>query len=221
MDDNPFFIFNLEDFRKNHVRTLGKFTKNDFDIEKIVDEAGHLKLQGQVRAALAREFEDPSDDFVKLIASRVHDGRVTSNIKDSLKSIIVASLNAVIVDRVHDRLNSALNASNPSDFDESHESPSEIETTQDEIDGFNIVRAIAGRKVDPSRIVMRDAKSYCAILLDDNNRKTIARMHFNSASVRYFGTFVDKSEAKHPVSDPIAIYQFEQEILARISELGG
>ncbi len=37
-----------------------------------------------------------------------------------------------------------------------------------EIDGFNIVRAICSKFVAPERVVMRDAKSYCAILLDDN-----------------------------------------------------
>lgn len=27
---------------------------------------------------------------------------------------------------------------------------------------------------------MRDAKSYCSILIDDNNRKAICRLHFNN-----------------------------------------
>ena len=68
---------------------------------------------------------------------------------------------------------------------------------------------------------MRDAKSYCAILLDDNNRKTIARMHFNSPTARYFGTFVGKDETRHPVLEPVQIYQHDEAILARVAELGG
>ena len=66
---------------------------------------------------------------------------------------------------------------------------------------------------------MRDAKSYCAVLLDDNNRKTLARMHFNSATSRYFGTFEGKDETRHSVVEPIDIYAHEAAILKRIEEL--
>lgn len=78
---------------------------------------------------------------------------------------------------------------------------------------------VSGEKVDPKRIVMRDAKSYCAILLDDNNRKSIARLHFNSATARYFGTFEGKEETRHAVAGPLDIYGHEAAILKRIEEL--
>ncbi len=94
-------------------------------------------------------------------------------------------------------------------------------TSEEEVAGFNIVRAIAARVVDPKRIVMRDAKSYCAILLDDNIRKPIARLHFNSLTARYFGTFTAKEEKREAVSDPIDIYKHETAILQRIAELAG
>lgn len=40
----------------------------------------------------------------------------------------------------------------------------------------------------PARVVQRDAKSYFAVLLDDNNRKPIARLHFNRGQ-KYLGVF--------------------------------
>jgi hypothetical protein len=43
-----------------------------------------------------------------------------------------------------------------------------------------------------SQVVQRDAKSYMAVLLDDNNRKPIARLYFNRKQ-KYIGIFdVDK-----------------------------
>ena len=69
--------------------------------------------------------------------------------------------------------------------------------------------------------MIRDSKSYCAILLDDNNRKTLARLHFNSPTTRYVGTFTDKDETRHAVAALIDIYKLEDQILARIKELGG
>ena len=77
------------------------------------------------------------------------------------------------------------------------------------------------RHVDPKRVVIRDSKSYCAVLLDDNNRKTIARLHFNSPTTRYVGTFVGKAETRHAVSALTDIYQLETQIAARLKELAG
>ena len=87
----------------------------------------------------------------------------------------------------------------------------------------NQVREIeaAGFTVDPKRIILRDAKSYCAILLDDNNRKTIARMWFNGVTVKYFGTFSGKEEYRHQLPELTAIYQLAPQIEARLRELDG
>lgn len=92
-------------------------------------------------------------------------------------------------------------------------------TTPEEVSGFHIVQAIASRLVNPKRIILRDAKSYCAILLDDNNRKTIARLHFNSITTKYLGTFSDKDEERHLITELTDIYQFEKQICARLREL--
>lgn len=57
----------------------------------------------------------------------------------------------------------------------------DIETTVEETEGFMIVRAILRKTVPVNRVVMRDVQFYCGILLDDNNRKPICRLHFNSS----------------------------------------
>lgn len=64
------------------------------------------------------------------------------------------------------------------DVTEPTESDDGIVTTEEELEAHRIVKAIGSEVVDPSRITMRDAKSYCAILLNDNNRRTICRLHF-------------------------------------------
>ena len=222
MDAKPFFTLDMEAVKKGDIRTLENFTKGNFNIETIVVEAGNLKMQSLVAKELEKEFAEPSEEFIRLVANRVHEGRVTASIKESFKSLIVASINSLIREKVNERLNSALRASNPSEADDAPPATLESDgviTTQEEIDGFNIIRAIGSRAVDPSRIVMRDAKSYCAVLLDDNNRKTIARLHFNSPTARYLGTFSGKDETRHSVENPVDIYQFEKLIADRVKEL--
>jgi hypothetical protein len=222
MDDKPFFTLQLDAVRKHDLKTLEGFSKQSFDIDTIVSEAGNLKLQSLVYKELQTEFQEPSEDFIRIIAGRVYAGRVTSHVKDTFRTLIVNSVSSLIRDRVNERLNSALTATNPSEEPEEDGGVTEATlTTQEEVDGFNIVRAIASRLVDPSRVVMRDAKSYCAILLDDNNRKTVARLHFNSPTARYLGTFNGKEEVRESVVGPIDIYKHEAAILKRIEELAG
>jgi hypothetical protein len=220
MDDRPFFTFDLDNYRKSDLRSLAAFQRTDFDLDRIVSHAGTLKLQSEVLAELRREFAEPSDDFVRLIATRLHDGRLTESVRDRFKAAISNSISSLIRDGVQDRLESAINQGAPElEPIEVQESSDGIETTQDEIDGFNIIRAICASKVDPSRIVMRDAKSYCAVLLDDNNRRSIARMYFNSPTARYLGLFVEKDERRESVTGPVDIYKHGKAILARIDEL--
>lgn len=223
MDEKPFFTLNLDFTRKSDTRTLGAFAKGAFDIDRIVAEAGNLKMQSLVARELDKEFADPSDEFVRMIAGRVHNGRVTAAVKDNFKTLIAASVAALIRDRVNERLTSALNVSNPPEGEEDDEAApdgaQEIVTTPEEIDGFNIVRAIGAATVDPKRIVMRDQRSYCAILLDNNNRKTVARLHFNSPTARYLGCFTGREESRHPVGDPVDIYRFAADIQRRLREL--
>ncbi|MCX8475044.1 MAG: type I restriction endonuclease [Sphingomonas sp.] len=227
MDDKPFFVFSLDAMRRSDPATLERFTKAQFSIDAIVAEAGRLKLQSQVRIELEKEFASPSDELVRLIAGRVQNGRMTAAAKEQFGATLAHSIAALIHDRVNERLTSALNVANPApDMIEDGESDDMsagegIVTSEDEIGGFRIVQAICARHVDPKRIVIRDSKSYCAVLLDDNNRKSLARLHFNSPTTRYVGTFCGKDEARHPVSALTDVYKLERLIIQRLRELEG
>jgi hypothetical protein len=222
MDQKPFFILDLESVKKSDLKTLSGFTKGSFDIDQIVKEAGKLKMQSLVLKELQEEFAEPSEELIRLIGGRVHQGRMTAAIKDTFKSLIVNSFQSLVRDSVNERLTSALTATNSSEeTDEQVEDTGGIDTTEDEIEGFNIIRAIGAQKVDPKRIVMRDSKSYCAILLDDNNRKTIARLWFNSSTARHLGTFKGKEETRVGVEAPMDIYKHRKAIIARLDELAG
>jgi hypothetical protein len=67
-------------------------------------------------------------------------------------------------------------------------------TSPEEIEGLHIIRSILRGVVSSRRIVMRDAQSYCAILLDDNNRKPVCRLRFNNTDNLALGLFNDKKE---------------------------
>ena len=58
-------------------------------------------------------------------------------------------------------------------------SESKVVTTEDEIEGFQIVKAILREVISADRIAPRDTQSYFGVLLDDNNRKPLCRLHLN------------------------------------------
>lgn len=221
MDAKPFFTFALDHLKNADTKVLEKFTKSGFDIDQIVHEAGQLKLQHQIRKALEREFAEPSEEFVRLIASNVHEGRFTAAVLEQYRNLLTGTISAVIRDLVNERLSSALNASKG--VDDTPVAPitaeDDIVTTEEEIAGYRIIQAIGSRLIDPKRIVMRDAKSYCAVLIDDNNRKTLARLHFNGVTTKYVGTFSDKSEQRHLIADITDIYKLTEQVEARIQEI--
>jgi hypothetical protein len=225
MDDKPFFTFSMDAIKPTDIKTLEKFGKSGFDIEKIVQEAGNLKTQSLLRKELEKEFAEPSEEFIRMMAGRVHEGRVTPAVKENLGRMLGATIGLIIRDLVTDRLSNALNASTPVPAEVSDGSGERdvleegVVTTAEEISGFHIVQAIASKFVDPKRIIIRDAKSYCAILLDDNNRKTIARMHFNGLTTKYLGTFSGKEEQRNLIAELTQIYQFAPQIEARLREL--
>ena len=220
MDEKPFFTFNLDDYRKADIRHLSAFQKAEFDVERIVAQAGTLKLQSLVMGELKKEFAEPSEDFVRVIASRLHDGILTKPVREKYQAAISQAIGTIIRQGIDERLRNAMSSNDePAVVDAPTEKSDGVETTQVEIDGFNIIRAICSKAVSPERIVMRDAKSYCAVLLDDNNRRTVARMHFNSDTARYLGVFTGKDEERRAVSGPVDIFQHADALLARVTEL--
>ena len=81
-----------------------------------------------------------------------------------------------------------------------------VVTSDEEIEGFQIIRAIVCSEVAVRRVAARDTQTYFGVLLDDNNRKPIARLWFNR-SKRYLGVFDEnKMESRSPIDTPQDIY---------------
>lgn len=216
MDDAPFLEIDIRDLAKGDVRSLAKFQKDEFDADAAAEAAASMQMESDVIAALRSEMKEPSDEMVRLVASGVVDGRLTPGIKSAIRRHIPNAFNSIIRQKLDAKWTSAMS-------DEPEDDPasaSEIDTTPDEIEGYNIVRSIGSEVVAPERIVMRDSKSYCAVLLDDNNRKPIARLRFNSPTTKYLGVFdADKSEDLQSIESPVDIYGHKKAILARIKAM--
>jgi hypothetical protein len=84
-----------------------------------------------------------------------------------------------------------------------------------------IVKTILRQKTKANRIYYRDAQSYFAILLDDNNRKTICRLYLNGAK-RYIGTFDEqKKETKNEILTVDDIFNYAELLQKTIMNYDG
>jgi hypothetical protein len=218
MDEKPFLEFDMTHLKENTVHEITKFHKSNFDIEKIVDNASALKYTKEIKKQIAEQLQHPTSDFVKLFAGNVYSGRLTEKVMGEFTDLVSKAFTQTISDKVNDRLNSALNKEAEQQQEEAQE-PEEvnkIETTEEELEGFRIIVAILRRKLAVNRIIHRDTQSYFGILLDDNNRKPLCRLHLN-ASTKYLGIInQDKEETRHPIDSIDSIYEFEEQLLKTV-----
>lgn len=200
MDEKPFFEFNITDIKDNQIEELKKFHKSYFDIGNIQNTASELKYMNELKALIHGEFQAPGEGFVKHFTRQIYQGMLTAKVMDQFSGLTKKAIQQYINDLITERLKSALKKENEveealqeevSDMVSSRDS--RIETTQEEIEAFLIVKTILRQSIAHSRIVYRDAQSYFAVLLDDNNRKTICRLYLNGTK-RYIGTFDEQKK---------------------------
>ncbi|MGB6138182.1 MAG: type I restriction endonuclease [Shewanella sp.] len=218
MDEKPFLTLDLLNIDEHLVPELKKLTKSSFDVESIVSAAGELKYLNQIKKLLNEQFKEPEEEFIKFFAARAYDGVLTPKVKQQFAEITKKALRQFLSDSINDRLKSARGSEQVSKVDEEtlntqDDDKPKIITTNDEVEGFNIVKAILRQKVDATRIIARDTQSYFGVLLDDNNRKPLCRLHFN-AKQKYLGLFdVDKNETRHPIETIDQIFDFSEILL--------
>lgn len=219
MDEKPFLEVNLLEVNSAQIEELKKFHKTYFNVENILSSASELKYTSALKMVLSKEFTEPSPEFVKLLSKQIYEGMITPKLLEQFTSLVRRSISSYISDRISDRLKSALNSEtstvNKEIVNEEKEAididnNNGIVTTEEELEGFRIVKALLCGITDLSRIAHRDALSYFAILFDDNNRKPICRLYFNSSN-KYISTFdADKKETKHLIQSLDEIYNYRE-----------
>lgn len=223
MDSRPFLHLDLLGIDPYMLPELKKLTKDAFDLDSVIAAAEELQYVSSIKRELSAMLADVPEDFLRLLISHVYSGSITAKVRDLFSDLVPKAIAQFLNDRVNDRLKTALQGQGPAvgaapliTAEADQESPARetpaprtdesIETTAEELEGFRIVRAIVADRVAYGRVFVRDQKSYCAILLDDNNRKPICRLHFNRAQ-KYLGLFDEaKNETRIPIEAVEDIY---------------
>lgn len=220
MDAKPFLEFNLTNLKDNTIHEIAKFHKSSFDIDKIVSNASSLKYTKEIKKLISEELQSPTNEFVRLFANKTYSGRLTEKVMEEFKDLVHKAFKQTIGEKVSDRLNNALNKETEKQQTEiliEEKETVKIITTEEELEGYRIVVAILRRKITTNRIVHRDTQSYFGILLDDNNRKPLCRLHLNG-NKKYLGIFNEnKDETKELIETIDNIYDFEEQLLKTVA----
>jgi hypothetical protein len=226
MDQKPFFQFNITDIRDNQIEELKKFHKAYYDFNNIVNTASDLKYTSELRALLSAEFSNPGPEFVKHFARQVYPGAITAKVLEQFTNLTRKSIQQNISDLITERLKTALSKEDEATKEQEaieaeaiqlKDEENKIVTTEEEREAFLIIKTMLRQKFPAERISMRDAQSYCAILLDNNNRKTICRLYLNTTK-KCLGTFDEqKKEIKFDLSTLDDLFNFA-EVLAKTVE---
>lgn len=192
MDTKPYMEFTLADMDEALIPELRKLAKGKFDRDACLSAANELKYNREFKRILAEQMENPHEDFARFFIRQAYDGMITQQVRDRFTPVLVAAMNQFINDRINERLKNAMTQQQKPEVPEPimQESPAEekqasgIVTTPEEIEAWYIIKSLLVGVVDSKRVTMRDAQSYCAILLDDNNRKPLCRLHFNGKQWR-------------------------------------
>lgn len=224
MDSKPFFEFDMLDIEEPLVMELKKFSKSSFELNSLLTTASELKYMGEIRRILEEQMINPSDDFVKFFASQVYKGKITQQVKELFTRLTKNSYKQFINDKINDRLKSALADEETQPLDRTNQFEGKLEsietqdegpiTTEEEIEGYNLVKSILEGTVDTNRVFIRDTFSYCGVIFDDNNRKPVCRMYFNSPN-KMIGLFdTDKTEEKVKIDNIKDINNYSDKLKA-------
>lgn len=196
MDSSPFFEFNILELKDSSLHELAKFKKSSFDLESIFTTASELKYLNKLKGYLNEQWDTPSEEFIKFMVSQIYEGFKTKNTIVKFEPIIKKAFKQFINELVNDKLNAALKTTN-SDNDAQKEAAAttetvikspkkdeepKITTTEQEIEGYAIVKILIKDTIAEDRISYRDNLSYFNILIDNNIRKWVCRLGFNSTN---------------------------------------
>ena len=226
MDETPFMTLNLRELDEEGVKELHRLRYGALDLDGMVDAALELSYLNGMRTALERQLTAPDDELVKWLAREVYNGKLTKKIQAEFAERARKAFRSLINERVNEIIRRAAEFDQSDDAvvepeaDEVEEDDVEtpegegIVTTVEEIEGWDIIKIILEGTVDPDRVYMKDAKSYCAIILDNNSHRPLCRFRFGKLKKVITLFDAEKNKTNHTIESLDGIYLHSEQIRA-------
>ncbi len=223
MDERPFFEFNISDIRDAQIAELKRFQKASLNVSEILDIASDLKYSNEIKKLFSNQLQSPDDDFVKYFLSRVYGKRQTQAVIDRFRDIIKKTLANYINELMSDKIKNALETNEeledsktqPSaEAKQTNQSEKNIETTEEELEAYFIVKNILADYVDIKDIIYKDNYSYMCITYKGMVTRWICRFYFNYDSKKFIAIPDEsKKEIRFEIQDIYEINKFKDQLV--------
>jgi len=175
MDEKPFLEINFGRLNDEAIEDVKKFHKSYFDLDIISTAARDLKYKNELKAAIKSEMENPSENLVRVLAKQVYTGTINQKWLDFFTNLVKCSFSQIINERIEDLLELAKEHNGKIVIDvQKEEIEPELKLTEEETEGYKIVKVILSRYANRLRCINR--ADYISIKLD--GKKTICRLWF-------------------------------------------
>lgn len=219
MDLVPFLEINMLQLKDASINELKKFCKDNFDKDKIFSTAEELKYSSLIKGALQKEFESPSDDFVRFILADIYEGQKNQRVLDKFSPLVKRAFSSFVNEIVNTKISSALSVDSDEETIESTETTveeapvSKIITTEEEIEGFYIVRGLLAGIVPVEDVAYRDTESYFGVLYTNNNRKPICRLNLDTKNKQLLIPDENKKFERIYIESLNDIYKYKNKLI--------
>lgn len=209
MDVLPFLDFNLLSIKEGQVEELKKFQKDNFNVAKIFDSASVLKYQSKFKQTISEQFQNPSDEFVRLFLQDVYSGMKTQSVIERFRPILRRSMQEFISETMNDKIKTALFDPPSPVVDKPVETQQEetqnvpLQPTDIELNIYYHIKNLFKKYVNLEEITYKKTESYLAILYKGNVRKWICRIILTGTQLIIIMPDQDKKEVRCFVFQPI------------------
>lgn len=222
MDNKPYMDFLLTDLDENLIHEIRKLAKGRFDKDTCLSAANELKYTREFKRILGEQMENPHEDFLRFFLSQTYEGAITQKVRERFTPILVSALKQFINERINSRLQSAIipQQQKPEEVDEPEVVEDGIVTTEEEKEGYYLVKSLLMGIIDTERVKLQDWLSYCNIVLDTRT-KPILRMYFNKKPWKVGLFDGENKNDKIEIEKVEDILQFADRIRATVAKYDG
>lgn len=220
MDALPFLDFDLFHIRNSEIEALKKFKKDTFNAAKIFDSASMLKYQGKFKQILSEQFDNPSDDFVRLFLQGIYPGVKTQSVIERFRPILKNSMREFISDTMNDKIKDAL-------FEKQDTPPvkivvedSPLVPTEDDMNAYYYLKDLFKNYVNLEDITYKKNESYLAVLYNGNSRKWICRIVFSGSQIIVILPDKDKKEIRCSIANMYELRNYSRYMISVIGRYG-
>lgn len=218
MDEKPFLEVDLFNIKEAQFIELKKFSRENFDENAIFNTASDLRYSTEFKTIFKELLNEPDDELVGYFLTKTYEGVKTQNVIDKYRDVLKRALNSYISELMNTRITAALETETVAAeiVEETIEVDDGIETTEQEIQGYYIIKSILAELANPNDIVYKDTKGYLAINYTNNVRKNICRLICRDEYVVLLVPDENKDYKRFDLTCVEDLYQYRTQLIASL-----